>query len=140
MFFTKYATISGWFIYLVALFLHDIIYDRAIDPELYLVILLPIGLLFILCQICFSWVFPHNVTIYDNRIVAVGPWKISHTISFDKIRTILCNKQSTVIQKKYGINKIIIGKSIDPQGNIQEILIHISQENPGIRLVENAYI
>jgi hypothetical protein len=135
-FFTKYAVLSGW---LICFF--TIMVDIRIDNlKFNFIFLACLSLILSICQIGYSWSFPHEVIIFCDKIVGVGPWNIRHTITFDNIKTIVFNKKSTVIQKKYGINKILIEKSLDPHLQLQNNLFNILKKYTGIRFVKSTYI
>ncbi len=122
-FLTKYAALTGLCVIFITLFISDLSRGERLTFDFYFYITGAIVVVIIPCQVVYSYFFPHKVAIFSDRIVAVGPWKIKHTIHFESIQTVIYNERSTVIQKKFGINKIFIGKSIDPDREIQENLI-----------------
>ena len=106
---------------------------------LYSMILIPITILFLLCQFVFSWIFAHHIELKQDRIVAIGPWSVKHSIGLNEIRTIIFNDSATVLQKKFGINKIYISKSIDPNRDLHNSLLkRVNGKN--VKIVGNAII
>ena len=85
---------------------------------------------FTLFQICFSWLFPIEVMIFNDRICAIGAWKIKHKIKYKDIKYVLFNDCEFLVQKKnIFFNRILFTKLQDPEQKVRELLLTTIENN-----------
>jgi hypothetical protein len=138
-FLTKYAVLSGWLIIFITLAVAEFEAVGKLTLSLHLLFLLPITLLFIVFQFIFSWSYPHEVELFQDRIKAIGPWAVRRTIRYNQIKKILWNTKATVIIQRWGFFIFYIGESIDPKKLIHDFIFK-SIDKGKVRIVENANI
>ena len=108
----------------------------------YLSVLGIIIAIFLLCQIVFARLFPHRVTVLNDRIRFVGPWKMGEQIlKFKNIQSIDYNDEVLLIRPRWpGITKVYITRSLDPDRQIQEVLLGTLKGHSHIELREGVKI
>jgi len=129
-FLTKFMNLAG------CIFLILLIYIGDLNSEI--LFILSLGLLFFILQVGYSRLFPHKVSIYDDQVEFIGPWKIGkQNIKFSKIKSIESDDVSMKISPEWpGLNPVYILKSLDPDKNIQNRLLNCLKDYSHINYIK----
>jgi hypothetical protein len=119
----KYGALAGFFLCFALLMLIDIFNSNNLIL-LNLTILIFLGMLLFILQMCYSWYLPLELIIYKDKLCSVGAWKVKHTMRFSDIKFIKCNNSELLVQSRtFFFNKIWITKVQDPEQKSRKLLM-----------------
>ena len=136
---TKYTVLTSLVICILTVIIDGIYYSwRRIPIGRYLLVLGVTSAIFLFCQMVFARFFPHRVTVLNDGLTFIGPWKMGEqTIKYKDIKIIYRSEDVLRIQPKWpGISAVYITKSLDPNKKIRETLLSVAKGHSNIELRE----